>query len=52
MLSYHPRSRFNALIIFLRKLDPLGKEIKNVDFSRLGNMLHIENQKGEEAMKT
>ena len=35
-----------------RKLDPLGTEMKNLACSRLGTMLHLEIQKGEEAMKT
>ena len=34
------------------KPEPLGKEMKNVAFSRLGTMLNLDIQKGEEAMKT
>ena len=35
-----------------RKSDSLGTDVKNVACSRLGTMLHLEIQKGEEAMKT
>ena len=35
-----------------RKPESLGTEIKNVTCSRLGTMLHLEIQKGKEAMKT
>ena len=35
-----------------RKKDALGTEIKNVACYRLGTMLHLDIQKGEEAMKT
>ena len=35
-----------------RKSEPLGTDIKNMDCSRLGNMLYLDIQKGEEAMKT
>ena len=38
--------------IFFMKLYPLGTETKNVACSRLGTMLHVEIQKGKEAMKT
>ena len=34
-----------------RKPEPLGTEMKNVACSRLGTMLHLEIQKGKEAMK-
>ena len=34
-----------------RNPDPVGIDMKNVAFSRLGTMLHIEIQKGKEAMK-
>ena len=34
-----------------RKPDLLGTEMKNVDCSRLGTMLHLGIQKGEEAIK-
>ena len=34
-----------------RKPEPLGTEIKNVAFSRLGTMLHLEIQKGKEDTK-
>ena len=34
-----------------RKPEPLGTEMKNVACSRLGMMLHLEIQKGKEAMK-
>ena len=33
-----------------RAPEPLGTEIKNVAWSRLGTMLHLDIQKGEEAM--
>ena len=33
-------------------MEPLGRDMNNVDCSRLGKMLHLEIQKGEEAMKT
>ena len=33
------------------KPDPLGTEMKNVACSRLGKMLHLDIQKGKEAMK-
>ena len=33
-------------------MEPLGTEIKNVDCYRLGNMLYLDIQKGEEATKT
>ena len=36
----------------LRKTELWGVEINNMDFSRLGAMLHLEIQKGKEAMKT
>ena len=36
----------------LRKLDPLRTEMKNVECSRLGKMLHLDIKKGKEAMKT
>ena len=32
--------------------EPLGTEMKNVACSRLGTMLHLDTQKGKEAMKT
>ena len=35
-----------------RKLEPLGTEMKNVACSRLGTMLHLDIQKGKEAMNT
>ena len=35
-----------------RKPGPLGTEIKNLACSSLGTMLHLDIQKGEEAMKT
>ena len=35
-----------------RKPVPLGTEMKNVECSRLGTMLHLEIQKGKKAMKT
>ena len=35
-----------------RKLEPLGIEMNNLACSRLGTMLHLEIQKGKEAMKT
>ena len=38
--------------ISLRKLEPLGTEMKNVACSRLGTMLRLDIQKGKEAMKT
>ena len=31
---------------------PLGEEVNNVACSRLGNMLYLDIQKGEEAIKT
>ena len=34
-----------------RKPEPLGTEMKNVACSRLGTMLHLDIQKGKEAMK-
>ena len=34
-----------------RNIEPLGPEMKNVDCSRLENMLHLDIQKGKEAMK-
>ena len=36
----------------IRKLDPLGTQMKNVDCSRLGTMLHLDLQKRKEVMKT
>ena len=35
-----------------RKPEPLGVDMKNMYSYRLGTMLHLEIQKGEEAMKT
>ena len=35
-----------------RKPEPLGTEMKNVACSRLGKMLHLDIQKGKDAMKT
>ena len=35
-----------------KKPDPLGTEMNNADFSRLGSMLHLEIQKREEDMQT
>ena len=35
-----------------RNPEPLGTEMKNVACSRLGKMLHLEIQKGKDAMKT
>ena len=35
-----------------RKPEPLGWKMNNMDFSRLGTMLHLDIQKGKEAMKT
>ena len=35
-----------------RTPDPLGTEMKNVVYSRLGTMFRLEIQKGKEAMKT
>ena len=33
-----------------RKSDPLGEEIRDLDSSMIGTMLHLEIQKGKEAM--
>ena len=41
----------NKSCIF-RKPEPLGTEINNVDFSRLGTMIYLETQKGKETMTT
>ena len=41
---------YDTTTIF-RKPDLLGAEINNVAYYRIGNMLHIYIQKGEEAMK-
>ena len=35
-----------------RKLEPLGTQMKNVVCLKLGTLLHLDIQKGEEAMKT
>ena len=35
-----------------RNPEPLGTEMKNMACSRLGTMLHLDIQKGKEAMKT
>ena len=35
-----------------RKPEPLGTEMNNVAFYRLGTMFHLKIQKGDEAMKT
>ena len=40
------------LSYIFRNPEPLGTEINNVDCSRLGNMLYLGIQKGEEALKT
>ena len=43
-LPHHP--------YILGKPEPLGTEMKNLAFSGLGSMLHLDTQKGKEAMKT
>ena len=44
---YLPHYSYN-----FRKIGPLGTEMKNVTFSRLGMMLHLETQNCKEVMKT
>ena len=45
--GYYPHYSYS-----FSNLEPLGADIRNVACSRLGTMLHLDIQKGEEAMKT
>ena len=47
-----PKGDFPHYPYIFSKPDPLGTEMKNMARSRLGTMLHLDIQKGEEAMKT
>ena len=47
-----PLKEIYRTIPIFRKPEPLGTEISNVAFFRLGTMIHLEIQKGEEVMKT
>ena len=47
-----PKGDFPHYPYIFSKPDPLGTELNNVACSRLGTMLHLEIQKGKEAMKT
>ena len=46
-----PKGYLSRYSYVFRKPEPLGTEMKNVACSRLGTMLHLEIQKGKEAMK-
>ena len=48
----NPKVNLPRYFHIFRDPEPLGKEMKNVACSRLGAMLHLEIQKGKEAMKT
>ena len=47
----NPKGDFPHYSFIFRKLDPLGKELKNAARSRLGTMLYPDIQNGKEAMK-
>ena len=47
-----PRGNLPHYFYIFRNLEPLGIEMKNVAFYRLGAMFHLEIQKGKEATKT
>ena len=47
----NPKGYLPHYSYIFRNPEPLGTEIKNVVCSRLGKMLHLEIQKGKEAMK-
>ena len=46
-----PKGDLPHYSFIFRKPEPLGTEMKNVACSRLGTMLHLDIQKGKEAMK-
>ena len=52
MILYQPKGDLPHYSYIFRKPEPLGVDIKNVACSRLGNMFHLDTQKGKEAMKT
>ena len=52
ILCTTPKGDLMHYSFILGKPEPLGIEMKNVACSRLGTMLHLEIQKGEEAIKT
>ena len=45
-----PKGDLPHYYYIFRKTDPLGTYMKNVAYSRLGTMLHLDIQKGEEAI--
>ena len=47
-----PKGDLPQYSYIFKKTEPLGMEMNNMDCSRLGTMLLLEIQKGEEAMKT
>ena len=47
-----PKGDLPHFSFIFKNPEPLGKEIKNVVCSRLGTMIHLEIQKGKEAIKT
>ena len=50
-LRITPKGDLPHYSYIFRKPKPLGNKMKNVACSRLGTMLHLEIQKGKEAMK-
>ena len=46
-----PKSYLPHYFYIFRKPDPLGTDIKNVDFSSSGTMLYLETQKREKVVK-
>ena len=44
--------RSTSLLIYFRKTDPFGTDMKNLVCSRLGTILHLYIQKDKEATKT
>ena len=46
-----PKSGLPHYSYIFKNTEPLGEKIKHVYCSRLGSMLHLDIQKGEEAMK-
>ena len=54
VIRFHntPKGDLPHFYYILSNPDPLGTEMKNVACSMLGTMLHIEIQKGKEAMDT
>ena len=52
MISYHPKGYIPHYYYIFRKTKPLVTDMKNEACSSLGSMLHLDIQKGREAMNT